>query len=862
MAQLETWLRQDLKQPIKVQYLGGNLFSQDNQANLIGVEVFDDGVAATLGGSVSASVIRADGGTVAVPSGTVSGNKASVVLPQAAYAVPGQVSIVVKLTQSGTVTTLAALIAVVYRSSTDTVIDPGTILPSVETLIAQVNTAVASIPADYSNLWATIAPAFSNSTAYTAGQYVTYNGHLYRFTADHGAGTFVSTDCTQVDVGGELSSLKSAINVLEPVATSSDVGKALIVKTVENNKASEYEFGETGEGWTPAMKSALLQCFQHVEWDDEHGQDYYDELYNALYPPTSITATYDSTHVAKTSDSLDSLKPYLLVKAHYNGAPDETITSYTLSGELNVGDNTITISFVGLTTTVTVTAISDSDAVDICLFAGQSNMDGRGDSSDAPTVTQGTAFKWDATNNTVVNFEAEGSLIPAFVKTYYEETGVPIVEVKEAEGGINISQWMSNHMTAALTKISNCISYLESQNKTVRNVFMVWNQGENDVYDGTTTAQYETLFGQMKTTVMAGGIEDIFIINIGQVSVGNYDFSDIRTALEEVCNGTDVVMVSDKFYNAKQYMKDQWHYNQIVYNAVGENAASNTVSFLSTGEEPNCIPFDASDVYGVPEDYMDISTCGWTYVIVGIKCILTACTVETTTVKLYGKLNDMYYLMRLAYPVSSSGALEGNTVTKNVTIASGVAFAAQTTGVDGEYGTKFAKGATALESISGIPSMTTNSKQAFYGTSSLAQSIDITNIRKIEETFRNSGVTAITGTGTEVTSLQNTFRGCTGLVSVCDLDGAYTRADGAFRDDTNLETVGVIKGTSLTNIDQIFYGCTKLEGVVKFLSSGITKAQYAFYNCDLTKIEIQVPANSTTYTTLTTAYPNANVTTF
>lgn len=215
MAQLETWFRQDLKQPLKVQYLGGNLFSQDNQANLIGAEVFDEGVAATLGGSVSASVIRADGGTVTVPSGTVSGNKASVVLPQAAYAVPGQVSIVLKLTQSGVVTTLAALVAIVYKSSTDTVIDPGTILPSVETLIAQINTAVASIPADYSSLWTSLAPAFSDSTAYAAGQYFTYNGHVYRFTANHAAGSFVSTDCTQVDIGGELSALKSAITSMK-----------------------------------------------------------------------------------------------------------------------------------------------------------------------------------------------------------------------------------------------------------------------------------------------------------------------------------------------------------------------------------------------------------------------------------------------------------------------------------------------------------------------------------------------------------------------------------------------------------------------------------------------------------------------
>lgn len=216
MAQLETWLRQDLKQPLKVQYLGGNLFSQDNQANLIGVDVFDEGVAATLGGTVSASVIRADGTTVPVSSGTVSGNKASVVLPQAAYAVPGQVSIVLKLTQSGVVTTLAALVAVVYRSSTDAIVDPGEIIPSIDTLIAEIDAAIASIPADYSTLWQTLAPAFSTQVNYIAGQYVTYNGNWYRFTTNHTAGSFTLGDCVRVNVGGEINDtpLKSEIDLL------------------------------------------------------------------------------------------------------------------------------------------------------------------------------------------------------------------------------------------------------------------------------------------------------------------------------------------------------------------------------------------------------------------------------------------------------------------------------------------------------------------------------------------------------------------------------------------------------------------------------------------------------------------------
>ena len=47
-------------------------------------------------------------------------------------------------------------------------------------------------------------------------------------------------------VGAELSSLNSHLSVLEPAATSSDVGKALKVKTVSGGKVTEYEYGDTG----------------------------------------------------------------------------------------------------------------------------------------------------------------------------------------------------------------------------------------------------------------------------------------------------------------------------------------------------------------------------------------------------------------------------------------------------------------------------------------------------------------------------------------------------------------------------------------------------------------------------------------
>lgn len=151
MAVIETWYNQDLAEPVKVHYIDGNVFSQDNDGNLIGVNVFYHGQVENLNGSASASVIRADGATVAV-AGTITGNKAYVQLPQACYSVPGVISVALKITNGGTITTICAVVANVYQTATDAIVDPGTIIPSISALIASIDAAVASIPADYSAL--------------------------------------------------------------------------------------------------------------------------------------------------------------------------------------------------------------------------------------------------------------------------------------------------------------------------------------------------------------------------------------------------------------------------------------------------------------------------------------------------------------------------------------------------------------------------------------------------------------------------------------------------------------------------------------------------------------------------------------
>ena len=205
---IETWFNQDVKQPVKVRYLDGNVFSQDSKANRVGVYLYDRETPVNVSGTVSASIIRADGATVA-GTGASNANAAYIDLPASAYSVPGVISIIIKETSGSGVTTLCAVVANVYQSTTDTVIDPGTVLPSIASLIDAIETAVASIPADYSELWETLAANFDTDTQYKYGDLVTYNGTLYKCIRAH-SGTWDASDFRATTLGKEVDNLKES----------------------------------------------------------------------------------------------------------------------------------------------------------------------------------------------------------------------------------------------------------------------------------------------------------------------------------------------------------------------------------------------------------------------------------------------------------------------------------------------------------------------------------------------------------------------------------------------------------------------------------------------------------------------------
>jgi len=142
-------------------------------------------------------------------------------------------------------------------------------------------------------------------------------------------------------------------------------GRALIDAEAAARAADVADLKDDLENLDPGLsddaKVALLNCFRHVAWIDEHGQTYYDALEAALYesPYPRITATINQTGYVFDTDNIDSVKQYLTVK-YFETEEDvgTVITNYTVSGVLTVGTSTVAIRYEGLSTTVNVTVSS------------------------------------------------------------------------------------------------------------------------------------------------------------------------------------------------------------------------------------------------------------------------------------------------------------------------------------------------------------------------------------------------------------------------------------------------------------------------------------------------------------------------
>ena len=182
-------------------FLNHSIGSGDEKADRFGFRVFRNGAPETISGSCIGLFIRPDGGTVTI-QGAVSGNLAYVELPEACYVVEGNFTLAIKLIGTNVAGTIRIIDGTVTKTSTAVLIDPGTVIPSIEDLIEAIDEAVAAIPVDYSALSDAVnlvynSPKIIESTFSAKGQtlslgYSVVAGYRYyiRIKTDTGSSRF------------------------------------------------------------------------------------------------------------------------------------------------------------------------------------------------------------------------------------------------------------------------------------------------------------------------------------------------------------------------------------------------------------------------------------------------------------------------------------------------------------------------------------------------------------------------------------------------------------------------------------------------------------------------------------------------
>lgn len=254
--------------------------------------------------------------------------------------------------------------------------------------------------------------------------------------------------------------------------------------------------------------------------------------------------------------------------------------------------------------------------VDLIVFAGQSNMAGRGITNELwpeepPEVIDGAGWEFRAISDPTRLYPIQepfglnennpegindawgtraaktGSMVSAFVNAYYVECGVPVIAVSASKGGSGIAEWTGGtpYLSDLLFRLNTAKTWLDNNGYEVRHVFCVWCQGETDGDRGTPDDQYIADFNNMLNEMMAAGIEQLLMVSIGQCNAADSEDRYLNMiALQDQIASTNehVTMVSRSFVDMRErgLMKDDFHYFQQGYNEVGIEAGKNSAKFM------------------------------------------------------------------------------------------------------------------------------------------------------------------------------------------------------------------------------------------------------------------------------------------
>ena len=240
--------------------------------------------------------------------------------------------------------------------------------------------------------------------------------------------------------------------------------------------------------------------------------------------------------------------------------------------------------------------------VDLVIFAGQSNMSGRGgDAKAAPGVAKDTGYEFRIgtcptgmypvtepfgiyANGYLCDLPAlrGGSLVSAFMNAYYKGTGVPVLGFSAARGGTSIAFWQTAPVQVELSQRYDMIkAWCTANHIFIRKEYVVWLQGETDGVARVDKATYKAGLQRVFAPLFAKGLDQVFVIPIGQYAglPGTYD--QIIAAQLELCQTDARFSLGSDALRAlpATYLTDGCHYNQAALNIVGTQSGAAAALF-------------------------------------------------------------------------------------------------------------------------------------------------------------------------------------------------------------------------------------------------------------------------------------------
>lgn len=124
----------ELNAPLLTEPLPGSLFTTESKAHQFLIGCTQSGLPVTLSGTVSAKFIREANNTTILMSGSISGGKASLILPADCYNISGRFDLTIFVTANNVTTCIYSATGSVKAAQDGTLVDEGTVVPSIEQL--------------------------------------------------------------------------------------------------------------------------------------------------------------------------------------------------------------------------------------------------------------------------------------------------------------------------------------------------------------------------------------------------------------------------------------------------------------------------------------------------------------------------------------------------------------------------------------------------------------------------------------------------------------------------------------------------------------------------------------------------------